>query len=249
VRQAPARAGLALERWTHGLSHAATQDTEPGEKPPVPAETVPRVASSDATADDATRHEAAPAPRREPSLGPVRESQGAAPIPDGPIRAPRREGPVSAAALRSGGIIGLLVPAASAALFIAGASLFIYRALQPLPAVPTPDAAAVLAEADRPAAASSVSAALPANLVEALVKRGNESLALGDIAAARLFFQRAADAGSAPAAVALGKTYDPNYATARGSTPDAAKAADWYRKAAAFGDPAAEGLLQKLDKR
>ena len=69
--------------------------------------------------------------------------------------------------------------------------------------------------------------------------------ALSDIAVARLTYQHAADAGSATAATALAKTYDPNYAPP-GSTPDTAQATDWYQKAIALGDPQAANLLKRI---
>ena len=77
------------------------------------------------------------------------------------------------------------------------------------------------------------------------MKRGSESLGLGDIAAARLLFQRAAEGGNAQAATALGKTYDPKFVSA-GSPPDAAQALEWYRKAVGLGDPQAADLLKRL---
>jgi TPR repeat protein len=93
---------------------------------------------------------------------------------------------------------------------------------------------------------------LAPDLMAALMKRGEQSLSLGDIAAARLLFKRAADAGNARAAVAMGKTYDPDTlaaSPAQGERPDPALAAEWYRKAAALGDPRAAELLQRLAAR
>ena len=42
-----------------------------------------------------------------------------------------------------------------------------------------------------------------------LIKRADDFLAIGDIAAARLVLRRAAGTGDAKAALALGMTYDP----------------------------------------
>jgi TPR repeat protein len=81
--------------------------------------------------------------------------------------------------------------------------------------------------------------------VAVLMQRGDRSLALGDIAAARLSFERAAEAGNADAATALGKTYDPHY-IAPGGTPDPARAAGWYRKAITLGDAHAADLLKRV---
>ena len=55
-----------------------------------------------------------------------------------------------------------------------------------------------------PPAAAAVSAQ-----VTVLMARAEEFLALGDIAAARLLYERAAESGSGRAMTALGKTYDP----------------------------------------
>lgn len=74
-------------------------------------------------------------------------------------------------------------------------------------------------------------------------------LALGDISAARLLYERAASLGSARAATALGKTYDPAFlATIQvsGLAPNRAAAAAWYQKAAGLGDAEAEGRLARL---
>ena len=86
----------------------------------------------------------------------------------------------------------------------------------------------------------------PAGATAALLRRGHALLALGDISAARRFFERAALAGSAEAALAAGGTYDPGVlATLRvsGIQPDPAAAA-WYRRAAALG--AAEAAAARL---
>jgi TPR repeat protein len=81
--------------------------------------------------------------------------------------------------------------------------------------------------------------------VAALLNRGNEALGLGDISAARLLFQRAAEAGNGVAATALGKTFDPNFTT-NASARDPTRAAEWYRRAIALGDPNAADLLKRL---
>ncbi|MFL5257797.1 MAG: hypothetical protein ACJ8AI_33955 [Rhodopila sp.] len=85
--------------------------------------------------------------------------------------------------------------------------------------------------------------------VMALVVRGDVMLSLGDVTAARLLYERAANAGNARAAAAVGKTYDPAFLTVRtgtGPRPDREKALVWYRRAAALGDPDAPELLIRL---
>lgn len=64
-------------------------------------------------------------------------------------------------------------------------------------------------------------------------------LALGDISAARLFYERAVTQGSARGATALGKTYDPAFLAsirATGVTSNRDLAATWYRRGAELGD-------------
>jgi hypothetical protein len=82
-----------------------------------------------------------------------------------------------------------------------------------------------------------------------LVKRGVGLITEGDIAAARLLLQRAAEAHDARAAFALGATYDPIMLTmlqARGVTADARVALDWYKKASDFGSHEASQRLNVL---
>jgi TPR repeat protein len=82
-----------------------------------------------------------------------------------------------------------------------------------------------------------------------LIKRGNDLLNVGDFAAARLLFARAADGGSADAALALGSTYDPLVIKKLGAfavTPDIEKARKWYQIAADRGSSAASLQLANL---
>ena len=86
--------------------------------------------------------------------------------------------------------------------------------------------------------------------LEMLVKRGNEFIANGDLAAARLLLRRAAEAGSAEAALALGATFDPvvmQRLGAIGTTPDITQARQWYQRAAELGSNAALQRLAGLD--
>lgn len=144
-----------------------------------------------------------------------------------------------------------VIKIASVGLLVIGAVAFLYKGMddhiqRPKPAMPQPvTLPAPPPEQGRPPKAAD---ALPPELMAALLKRGDQSLGLGDIAAARLLFQRAAEAGSAAAATSLGKTYDPNF-IAPGSKPDPARAVTWYRTAAALGDPHAADLMQRLEQR
>jgi hypothetical protein len=66
-----------------------------------------------------------------------------------------------------------------------------------------------------------------------LMEKGAAFIAHGDVSAARVMFQRAAEAGDPRAAFALGETYDPSVLRARGGgiTFDIALANSWYEKA------------------
>ena len=97
-------------------------------------------------------------------------------------------------------------------------------------------------ERRRPTAAS-----MPPALVEALVARGDAMMARRDISAARLLYERAAVAGSARAASALGRTYDPAFLAeigAPGVRGDPELATAWYQKAISLGD---SGALARMD--
>ena len=84
-----------------------------------------------------------------------------------------------------------------------------------------------------------------------LVKRGQDFLQNGDLISARLILQRAAKAGSADAALALGATFDPlviRRLGVIGIEPDIARARQWYQKAAELGSAAASQQLTALDR-
>ncbi|HYZ41094.1 MAG TPA: hypothetical protein VE687_10790 [Stellaceae bacterium] len=91
----------------------------------------------------------------------------------------------------------------------------------------------------------------PSREIAGLVTRGDGFLSAGDVASARLFYERAADAGSAAAALRLGATFDPGFLSRtgiRGISGDAAQAASWYHRARDLGDPVAD-RLQRLDRQ
>ena len=81
------------------------------------------------------------------------------------------------------------------------------------------------------------------------LKRGDEHLAEGGIAQARLLYERAAEAGLAQGAMALAATYDPaelERLGVRGLRPDRAAALRWYEKARQLGAREAEQRLRRL---
>jgi hypothetical protein len=83
----------------------------------------------------------------------------------------------------------------------------------------------------------------------ALLSRSNDFLKDGDFAAARILLRRAAESGSADAALMLGKTFDPLYLSevgAMGIQPDIEQCRQWYEKAAELGSEAAAQRLANL---
>jgi len=85
--------------------------------------------------------------------------------------------------------------------------------------------------------------------ISALIKLAQGFLSNRDISSARLLLRRAAEAGSAAAALSLGETFDPliiRQLHAIGVQPDPAKAREWYERAAQLGSDAALQHLAKL---
>jgi hypothetical protein len=85
--------------------------------------------------------------------------------------------------------------------------------------------------------------------IERLVKRGEDYLAQGDIAAARLILGRAAEARDARAAFSLAATYDPavlKQLHVVGFRPDIVQARAWYERAAEYGSAEASRRLAAL---
>jgi hypothetical protein len=100
------------------------------------------------------------------------------------------------------------------------------------------------------AVAPPVSLSLASDEIAMLLKRGKDAFSTGDLAAARLLLRRAAEAGSAEAALALGATFDPlviRRLGAIGAAPDAAQARQWYQKAVALGSTTASQPLSQLE--
>jgi hypothetical protein len=97
--------------------------------------------------------------------------------------------------------------------------------------------------------AAAPSKTLDAETLAALMTRAKSLLALGDIAAARLLLERAANAQDATAAFLLAQTYDPavlGVRDTRSIRADPVMARDWYRKAASFGSADAQQRLTQL---
>ncbi len=141
------------------------------------------------------------------------------------------------------GRLATIAPVIGLTLLFLGAAVFVYRGVIVGPGIP---------EQPKPSPSAATHGTIPPavpqtspspELLAALLKLGDQALSRGDVAAARLVYQRTADAGSAPAATALGKTYDPSFQT---SGADSALASQWYRKAISQGDQQAADLLNRL---
>jgi hypothetical protein len=126
-------------------------------------------------------------------------------------------------------------------------------------AAPAP-AAVIAAPAPAPVAAPAAPAAASPALREfmrtldqkeiaALVRRGQDLLASGDVQSARLLLMRGAEARDARAALLVGTTYDPvllKQLGANGPLADVAQARLWYQRAKEWGEPDAQRQLDAL---
>ena len=91
----------------------------------------------------------------------------------------------------------------------------------------------------------------PSTTVEtaALLSRGDALFERGDIASARLFYEHAANAGDAQAAIRLGETFDPAFlsrAQVKGVRGEPAVALKWYKRAQELGASDAEILVRSV---
>jgi hypothetical protein len=115
--------------------------------------------------------------------------------------------------------------------------------------VPGPPATAV---AEEEASSPPIPAARAASQdVRLLLDQGKQFFDVGDLAA-RILFLRAANAGDAAAAVAMGATYDPVVLAdrgVRGVAADLDKARSWYERAREMGSPEGPRRLEMLANR
>jgi len=157
--------------------------------------------------------------------------------------------------LRSTAAVGLLVQRglADATIQPATAAISPIAPLPPLPVTTAPVAPPPPVD-EQPAQQSTATAdtktlPLDSDEIALLLKRGKDLLTTGDLAAARLLLRRAAEAGSAEAAMALGATFDPavlRRLKAIGAAADPDRARKWYEKAVALGSTAASEQLANL---
>ena len=100
--------------------------------------------------------------------------------------------------------------------------------------------------------ASKATRVLDPEEIKLLMKQGQQFIAAGDVVTARAVFQRAAEAGDADAAVALGGTYDPIVFAKLGVAglgADVEKARTWYQNAESLGSAEATRRLAILANR
>jgi hypothetical protein len=105
------------------------------------------------------------------------------------------------------------------------------------------------AEVALPGTGAATAPKLPPEEVAALLARGEDLLRQGGIAAARIIFENLAQRGYAPAAFALGRSYDPTFVPdSRISAPaaDLDKALKWYQRAEELGNTEAREQIAKL---
>lgn len=112
----------------------------------------------------------------------------------------------------------------------------------------TPTAATTATDAPRKSVRETVAEYLATNPPpDAMLAKGKELADAGELGGAFLVWRRAAEAGDAAAQVEVASFYDPLVTPPRGGfTPDAARAADWYERAALAGNAEAQrryGLL------
>lgn len=115
--------------------------------------------------------------------------------------------------------------------------------------VPPAVAAAPPAPPPAPAPEPSKTRTLDAEEIATLYRRSEELISQGDIAGGRLLLTRAAEAGDARSALALGATYDPSVLGklgVLGVKPNPEKARTWYARAAEFGSGEASRRLEVL---
>jgi TPR repeat protein len=103
----------------------------------------------------------------------------------------------------------------------------------------------------KPAAAAAAAPAPPLDPEELaiLVRRGQDFIKTGDLAAARLVLRRAVTTDDAQAALALATTFDPLVFAelgVLGFQPDLAQARSWYERAAQLGSQEAQRRLARL---
>lgn len=232
--------------------------------PPPPAAVAPEPATQaqpkpdpalPAPAAQADQSQTKPAPRRVPLTHVMRWPDQA---PDSAAPQPPRAPSLAAPAPSARSAVATITPPDTPnALAFAPAVTPPPPAQHPKPAPPQTVAAAPPALPIAPQAAPVAPQATPArpsagdtDEVQLLLKQGQDFVAAGDLATARVVLRRAAEAGVPAAALALGQTYDPKVLAkmrARGVTPNLEQARHWYETAQKLGSREAAQQLARLD--
>jgi hypothetical protein len=122
--------------------------------------------------------------------------------------------------------------------------------VQSSPAEPRAASSPPTAQREPAGAVSTPAARRPTIDTAPLMARGQTFLRQGDIASARLFFERAAEQGDAAAMTALARTFDPielrRLGVLGGIRPDSKRAMELYQSAAAAGDATAQQSMTLL---
>ena len=129
----------------------------------------------------------------------------------------------------------------------------------PFPLAATPAPAPVTMPAPASASAPPPAQAHPPIVAEAplspvllalLLRRGDEESAIGDISAARLLYERAAEAGNGQAARQMARSYDPAFLppAVANTLADLGRAKQWYQRAASLGNADSATRLKALNQ-
>jgi hypothetical protein len=219
-----------------------------GDAPPTPA--APPATPAAETAAQAAPKPAPPA--LQPAAAPAEHSQSPQPprrvplthVMRWPDQAPDNAAPQPPRAA-SGGAAS---PSARSALPPALAPNAAETSLAYAP-TPAPTLAPAQAQPVRPAPPRPRPPADDMDEVQLLLKQGQDFVAAGDLATARVVLRRAAQAGAPAAAFTLAQTYDPMVLAkmrARGVEPDPAEARRWYEMAQKLGSSEAGQQLERL---
>ena len=237
---------------------AASAEPVPAAVPVPGASAEPAPAALSALAPTAASAE--PVPAALPAPAPASAEPAPAALP-APAPTARSAEPVRAALPVPVPTAGSAEPVPAAVLVPALAAASAEPVLAAVPAEPVP--AAVPARAsptqDAPPAVAVPASKAPLGRprlataeIAALRARGDSLLGVGDITSARLFYERASDAGDGRAALRLGATYDPGFLD-RVHLPhqhgDVAQALSWYRRARDLGETEAERWIQGLETK
>ena len=248
VSPAPSAASAAIPSVTTPVTLAAPR---PLPAPPSPEPSTPPSSTSipsltpavPATASPIVVATAAPAE-------PVKPAE-----PPKPIEAAIKPEPPSPMAESNSDVmrptVSALVPAPPAAIAPATVAPVPASPAQVAAASPPLSATAQRSGATRPAPIAVVKPApLPPAIVGLLLRRGEEQLAIGDVSAARLLFERAAESGNAQGAFRLARTYDSTFLPAAEAPllANRNEARVWYGRAASLGDREAAARLRDLNE-